>query len=319
MFTIAVDVMGGDLGPRVAFKACRKLLAQRNDVQLLLVMTAEYEDHARRVFASCPQVQIHLADNYVQMSDSPASVLRHKPQSSMAVALRLCAEGQAQGVLSTGNSGALMALSRYLLRVQVGIDRPALAASLPTRGKPVLMLDLGANVLSSADQLVQFARLGVAWKQAQGEPSPALALLNIGEESCKGTDSIKQAAAQLQHEMPDYYQGYCEGNDLFAGELDVVVCDGFVGNVALKTSEGLTAWLSDQVYLEFSRNWWTRILFPILRPVFRRLIGKFSASRYAGALLLGVNGVVVKSHGNSDDKTLLMAMQFLLKNLHQSD
>lgn len=318
MFTIAVDVMGGDLGPRVAFKACRRLLAQRNDVQLLLVMTADYEEQAHRFFASFSQVHIHLADNYVQMADSPASVLRHKPQSSMAVALRLCAEGKAQGVLSTGNSGALMALSRYILGVQVGIDRPALAASLPTRGKPVLMLDLGANVLSSAEQLVQFARLGVAWKQAQGEASPVLALLNIGEESCKGTDSIKQAAVQLQQEMPDYYQGYCEGNDLFAGELDVVVCDGFVGNVALKTSEGLTAWLSDQVYLEFSRNWWTRILFPILRPVFKRLIGKFSASRYAGALLLGVNGVVIKSHGNSDDKTLLMAMQFLLKNLHET-
>ncbi|ASP39880.1 phosphate acyltransferase PlsX [Bacterioplanes sanyensis] len=319
MFTIAVDVMGGDLGPRVAFKACRKWLANESkDSQLLLVMTADHQQQAQEQLADYSgRVRFVLADSVISMSDSPAQALRHKISSTMAMALQLHADGEADAVLSVGNTGALMALARQRLGMYADFDRPALAACLPTRQRPVLMLDLGANLDSSAQQLEQFAALGLAWQMMQGNAARRMALLNIGQESCKGTSTIKDAAERLRERWPEQFVGFCEGTDIYTGELDVVVCDGFVGNVALKTSEGLSSWLSEQIQREFQRHFWGRSFYPLLRPIIARLLRRFNASRYAGALLLGVQGMVVKSHGNSDWRSLNNALCFVHAQLQQ--
>ncbi|GGY42115.1 phosphate acyltransferase [Bacterioplanes sanyensis] len=319
MFTIAVDVMGGDLGPRVAFKACRKWLATRpKNLRLLLVMTADQQAEAQSQLADyLEQVRFVVADVAIAMTDSPSAALRHKQNSSMAMALQLHADGEADAVLSVGNTGALMAMSRQLLGMYDGYQRPALAACLPTRQSPVLMLDLGANLESGAEQLEQFAALGLAWQALQGRPVQRMALLNIGQEACKGTNTIRDAAERFRQRWPEQFVGFCEGTDIYTGELDVVVCDGFVGNVALKTSEGLAAWLSEQIQREFQRHFWGRSFYPLLRPIIARLLRRFNASRYAGALLLGVRGVVVKSHGNSDWRSLHHALKFVYQQLER--
>lgn len=317
MFTIAVDVMGGDLGPRVAFKACRKWLADRPSTdRLVLVMTEEFQAEAEEQLSDyLSQVRFVMAQSAISMADSPTAALRQKQSFSMSMALQLHADGDADAVLSVGNTGALMALARKQLGMYDGFDRPALAACLPTRRRPVLMLDLGANLESSAAQLEQFAMLGIVWQSVQGNRTQRMALLNIGQESCKGTSTIKEASERFRQRWPQQYVGFCEGSDIYTGELDVVVCDGFVGNVALKTSEGLSAWLSDQIQREFQRHFFGRSFYPLLRPIIDRLLRRFNASRYAGALLLGVKGVVVKSHGNSDWRSLHHALGFVAAQL----
>lgn len=312
MFTYAVDVMGGDLGPRVAFKACKKFLRFRRDVSLIIAVTPQYEQEAAAFFASRrSSVRILVCESSINMNDKPAAMLRGGLHSTMAGALRECHEGRAQGMLSVGNTGALMVLARHILGMLPGIDRPALATMLPTRDKPLLMLDLGANLAVDSSQLVQFACIGAAWSQAMGCEKPAVGLLNVGRESAKGTDSVRQAADVLQQIMPGLYRGFYEGDDLYRGELDVLVTDGFAGNIALKASEGLSDWLQEMLHREFRNHWFMRWFAWLWLPAVRHIERRISPSRHGGALLLGLQGMVVKTHGKSDARAFRYALQYL--------
>ena len=313
MFTIAVDVMGGDLGPRVAFKACKKILKSNPDLSLILTMTSEFAEDARSYFSRYLQrIQIIECVDFVAMDDQPARVLRHGKQSSMAMAVQQVKDGHAAGVISVGNTGALMVLSRSILGTVNGISRPALATQIPTRDKPLLMLDLGANLESSADQLCEFARLGAAWCKAQGQRSPKVGVLNIGQEACKGTTEVQLAGQRLTEQMSQHYVGFCEGDSIYSGELDVLACDGFSGNVALKTSEGLAGWVVIELSRVFDRSPLSWVLKPLWASLLRGVLKRFTSTSYAGALLLGVNGIVVKTHGKSDETAFAAAMNYLI-------
>lgn len=319
MFTLAVDVMGGDLGPRVALKACRNLLRQRSDVELIVVVTAAAEVAAKRIVGRSARAHILVCSDQVDMNDKPSQVLRHGLNTTMATAILQVREQRAQAVLSVGNTGALMALSRHLLGTLPGIDRPALATLLPTRGKPLLMLDLGANLSVSAAQLVQFAALGWSWSRLQrGEP-PVVGLLNVGREATKGTDCVRSADQQLRTMLGADYQGFCEGDDLYRGELDVLVTDGFAGNIVLKASEGLSEWLLELLRHEFRRHWLRRWLAPLWLFAIRRIEQRISPARHGGALLLGVKGLVVKTHGKSDARAFRYALSYVLQQLEHHD
>lgn len=320
MFTYAVDVMGGDLGPRVAFKACRKFLRFRRDVQLTIAVTAEYAQEAESWFP--PQkssVRILVCETFIEMTDKPAQMLRKGKSSTMAAVLREFQEGRAQGVLSIGNTGALMVLSRQLLGMFPGMDRPALATMLPTRNKPLLMLDLGANLVVDSDQLVQFATIGTAWSMVLNDGVPKVGLLNVGRESGKGTDCVKEADQQLRRIMPENYTGFYEGNDLYRGELDVLVTDGFAGNITLKASEGLSDWLLELLQQEFRQHWLMKWFAWLWLPAVRRIEQRVSPARHGGALLLGINGVVVKTHGNSDARAFHYALRYLHEKARRFD
>jgi len=320
MFTIAVDVMGGDLGPRVAFKACKKILRSNADLSLILSMTSEYVQAASAYLSRYEsRISIITSNDFIAMDQQPARVLRYGKQSSMALAVQQVRDGHAQGVISVGNTGALMVLCRSILGTVNSISRPALATQIPTQGKPLLMLDLGANLSSSADQLCEFARLGAAWCKAQGERSPKVAMLNIGQESCKGTAEVQLAGQMLSEQMGQYYVGYREGDSIYRGELDVLACDGFSGNVALKTSEGLAGWVSIELARVFDQSSWSWLLKPLWASVLKGVLKRFTSTRYAGALLLGVNGIVVKTHGKSDEIAFLAAMNYLIEQLRVVD
>lgn len=311
MFTLAVDVMGGDLGPRVALKACKKLLRQRPDVRLIVCVAADQIDFAIRYLRSFDRVTCIGCEAQIDMNAKPSRVLRDGLDSSMAKALLELKAGRAQAVLSAGNTGALMALSKRLLGTLKGVDRPALATILPTRNKPLLMLDLGANINVSADLLVQFAALGYSWSAQLITPTPKLALLNVGTESGKGTERIKECDQKLEQMLGESYAGFCEGDDIYRGELDVLVTDGFVGNVVLKASESLSNWLLEQLNSEFRHHWLRRFFLPLWWCALKHIDARMSPARNSGALMLGVDGVVVKTHGSSDTRTFLHALHYV--------
>ncbi|WP_228346724.1 phosphate acyltransferase PlsX [Venatoribacter cucullus] len=317
MFTLAVDVMGGDLGPRVALRACRNLLRQRSDIRLIVAVTAVVAAEAGRLLGRSARVQLLICSDQVDMNDKPSRVLRGGLNSTMAAAINEVREQRAQAVLSVGNTGALMALSRHLLGTLPGIDRPALATLLPTRGKPLLMLDLGANLSVSSGQLVQFAALGWSWSRLQRGGNPSVGLLNVGREATKGTDCVRNADQQLRALLGDDYHGFCEGDDLYRGELDVLVTDGFAGNIVLKASEGLSEWLLELLQQEFRHHWLRRWLAPLWLLAIRRIEQRISPARHGGALLLGVNGVVIKTHGKSDARAFRHALRYVLQQLEQ--
>jgi glycerol-3-phosphate acyltransferase PlsX len=247
------------------------------------------------------RVEVVHAEEVVTMDDPPAQALRGKRKSSMRIAVNLVKEGRADACVSAGNTGALMAISRFVLRTLDGIDRPAIATVLPNQtGGVTTVLDLGANVDCDPEHLLQFAVLGCALVAAVDEKErPSVGLLNIGEEVIKGNDVVKQAAELLRASSLNFH-GNVEGNDIYRGTTDVVVCDGFVGNVALKTSEGLAQMLGDFVRQEFTRNAFTRFLALIAMPVLNRFRKRVDPRRYNGASLLGLRGIVIKSHGAAD-------------------
>ena len=320
MLTIAVDAMGGDLGPRAAFRAIEKLLRKQKDVGIHLFVEPEWQSEAEQSLQRfAPRFRIVVCGQSIAADEKPMVVLRHREDSSMFRAIDACRRGECQGVLSVGSTGALMILSRHLLGVLPGIDRPALATRIPTRGRPLLMLDLGATLSATTCNLVQFAVLGVAWCRSMGTEVPSVGLLNVGHESGKGTDEIRGAHQVLGKCMPENYAGFFEGDDLYRGELDVMVCDGFTGNVALKTSEGLTEWLTWMLREELRSHWGLRLLLPFWRRMFRRVHRQIAPSRHGGALLLGVDGVVVKTHGKSDVSTYEYALQYLLRQVQNHD
>jgi glycerol-3-phosphate acyltransferase PlsX len=268
-------------------------------VSLLLVgRAAEIE---RALGSSTRRVEVVHAEEVIEMHDPPASALRSKRNSSMRVAINLAKEGRADVVVSAGNTGALMAISRFVLKTLDGIDRPAIAGLIPNQtGRGTTMLDLGANVDCSPDHLLQFAVLGSALVAAMEERErPTVGLLNIGEEMIKGNDIVKQSADLLRASPLNFF-GNVEGNDIYRGTTDVVVCDGFVGNVALKASEGLAQMLGGFVREEFKRDPLSKLMALAAYPVLARFRRRVDPRRYNGASFLGLRGLVVKSHGSAD-------------------
>jgi glycerol-3-phosphate acyltransferase PlsX len=301
MITIAVDCMGGDHGTRVTLPACTQFLNQHSDVELILVGLADSMNGY-----SHPRAKVILASEVVTMEDSLEVALRRKKDSSMRVAILQIKDGLAQAAVSAGNTGALMAISRYLLKTLEGIDRPAIAGQIPNaKGHATTVLDMGANVDCSAEHLLQFAVMGSALVSVlTGEENPTVGLLNIGEESIKGNEVIKKSGELLRAAAKagdlNFY-GNVEGNDIFKGTADIVVCDGFVGNVALKASEGLAGMIVDFLKKEFSRNIFTKMSAIFAYPVISALKRRMDHRRYNGGALLGLRGLVFKSHGSADE------------------
>lgn len=299
--------MGGDEGIPVTVPAAFAFAQRFADTHLLLVGLPEELERAIAVAAKrYPSVTperytILAASEVVTMDDSVEIALRRKKDSSMRVAAQAVKDGLADACISAGNTGAWMAISRYVLKTLFGIDRPAIASALPNqKGGATTVLDLGANVDCSAEHLLQFAIMGTALAQAGDlNRAPSVGLLNIGEEVIKGNDVVKQAGELLRQSSLNFY-GNVEGNDIFKGTVDVVVCDGFVGNVALKAAEGLARMMSSMVREEFSRNWFTKLLGLIAMPVLSRFRHRVDNRQYNGAALLGLRGIVIKSHGAAD-------------------
>ncbi|HEX5806017.1 MAG TPA: phosphate acyltransferase PlsX [Macromonas sp.] len=303
MITIAVDCMGGDHGPAVTLPACAAFLTHHPDARLILVGRPE-------VLGSLPagldasRCSAVPAAEVVSMDDPVEVALRRKKDSSMRVAIAQVKDGAAQVAVSAGNTGALMAIARYVLKTIDGIDRPAIATQMPNAtGGATTVLDLGANVDCSAEHLLQFAIMGSALVAATGRASPSVGLLNIGEEVIKGNDVIKQAGQLLRNAAAHgdlNFIGNVEGNDIFKGVVDIVVCDGFVGNVALKASEGLAGMISGMIREEFSRSVFTKLAAVLAMPVLNAFKQRVDHRRYNGAALLGLRGLVFKSHGSAD-------------------
>lgn len=301
--TIAIDAMGGDHGVCVTVPAAVSYLKQHPGDKVVLVGLAEEigdELRAAGIPADHPRLKIHAATEVVEMDEQPQSALRGKKDSSMRVAINLVKSGEAAACVSAGNTGALMATARYVLKTLPGIDRPAIASFLPTRAGQVCMLDLGANVDCTAEHLLQFALMGSTLVAAlEQRENPTVGLLNIGSEDIKGNEVVKQAAELLQGSDLNFY-GNVEGNDIFNGVTDVVVCDGFVGNVALKTAEGVAKMMGGFLKEGFSRNLYSKISGLVALPVLKAFKKRLDHRRYNGASFLGLKGIVVKSHGSAD-------------------
>jgi len=298
---IAIDAMGGDFGPHCIVPACLESLAEFPSLRLTLVGPADLlaDLVAQHPAADAARLSIHPASEVIAMDERPAQVLRGKPDSSMRQALELVRSGAAHACVSAGNTGALMALSRHLLKTLPGIDRPAMVTAIPTARGHCLLLDLGANIDCSAENLYQFAVMGAVAAEAQGVLSPRVALLNVGTEAIKGNQQVKLAASLLQQAAALNYVGFVEGDGLYRGEADVVVCDGFVGNIVLKASEGLAAMIAARVAAQFSAGLFARAVGLLALPLLRRLQGELRPARHNGASFLGLQGIVVKSHGSA--------------------
>jgi phosphate acyltransferase len=308
--TVAVDCMGGDHGPHVTVPAVVEYLRRNSGTQIVLVGLPEVIESELRALKSAqnPQLRIHPASEVVGMDESPALALRGKKNSSMRVALDLVKSGVAQACVSAGNTGALIATSRFVLKTLPGIDRPALAVVLPTIRGHTYVLDLGANVDCSAEHLLQFGVMGATLvATVENKDRPSIGLLNIGEEEIKGNEVVKQAAELLRDSGLNFY-GNIEGNDIYKGTTDVVVCDGFVGNVALKTSEGVAQMLSTYLREEFKRNLLTKFAGLVALPVIKAFKRRVDHRRYNGASLLGLRGIVIKSHGSADSHAFRFAI-----------
>jgi len=300
MIRISVDCMGGDVGPAVTLPACRHFLDTHSDAQVLLVgLQAQLESFQH------PRAKLVAATEVVGMDDDIEVALRKKRNSSMRVAIEQVKEGAADAAVSAGNTGALMAIARYVLKTMEGIDRPAIATQLPNvKGGATLVLDLGANVDCSAEHLLQFAFMGSALASAlTGRSNPSVGLLNIGEEVIKGSEVIKKAGELLRTAANSShlnFYGNVEGNDIFKGTTDIVVCDGFVGNVALKASEGLASMIGQIMKEEFSKTIFRKIAAICAYPVLSSFKKRLDHRVHNGAALLGLRGLVFKSHGSAD-------------------
>jgi glycerol-3-phosphate acyltransferase PlsX len=294
--------MGGDHGPQVTVPAVVDYLHRNPGTDIVLVGLPDVIASELRALKATPnpRLRIQPASEVVGMDESPALALRGKKNSSMRVALDLVKSGAAQACVSAGNTGALIATSRFVLKTLPGIDRPALAVVLPTIRGHTYVLDLGANVDCSAEHLLQFGVMGATLvATVENKERPSIGLLNIGEEEIKGNEVVKQAAELLRDSGLNFY-GNIEGNDIYKGTTDVVVCDGFVGNVALKTSEGVAQMLSTFLREEFKRNLLTKFAGLVALPVIKAFKRRVDHRRYNGASLLGLRGIVIKSHGSAD-------------------
>ncbi|ROR32635.1 phosphate acyltransferase PlsX [Inmirania thermothiophila] len=299
---IALDAMGGDHGPAVVLPAAARALAEHPDLHLVLVGDeAVLRDGLGAIPAAHRgRVELRHASQVVAMDEPPAQALRSKRDSSMRVAVNLVREGAVQACVSAGNTGALMAIARFVLKTLPGIDRPAICTAIPAIDGHTYVLDLGANVALSAEHLFQFAVMGsVLCAAIDGKASPRVGLLNIGEEEIKGIDEVKEAARLLAASDLNYV-GYVEGDGIYLGAADVVVCDGFVGNVMLKASEGVAKMIRHYMRETFGGSLYGRLAALVAMPVLRRLGRRIDPRRYNGASLLGLQGIVIKSHGGAD-------------------
>lgn len=313
MVTLAVDAMGGDFGPRITVPAVLQALNAQQDLRVLLFGR---QDDIRAALPpgtrlSADRLQIIHCEEVIGMAESPSLALRGKKDASLRKMLEAVRDGEAGGCVSAGNTGALMGISRHVLRTPDCIDRPAIFSALPrTGGQHTYMLDLGANVGCDSEQLYQFARMGHAVvKVLEDNPSPRIALLNIGSEDIKGNDQVKLAHELIRQDEELNYVGFVEGSDLFGDKADVVVCDGFVGNVALKTVEGLARYFIAEVKSVFGNDWLGRLVGWLVRPWWRRIEARLNPGRYNGAALIGLKGLVVKSHGNAGEAEFQRAIQ----------
>lgn len=312
MVRIAIDCMGGDHGLPVTIPACLRFLKCHDDVHLVLVGKQPEIEAALQKKKSLehPRITIHHASEVVEMNELPSQALRSKKDSSIRVCANLVKEGLVGAFVSAGNTGALMAISRFVLKTIEGIDRPAIASYMPNQlGKGTLMLDLGANVDCEPEHLFQFAVMGSALvKCTESINQPTIGLLNIGEELIKGNEVVKKAAELLRSSDLNFF-GNVEGNDIYRGTTNVVVCDGFVGNIALKTSEGLAHMLGEMIKSEFKKGLWPKVAAIFAAPVLLRFKKRVDPRRYNGAALLGLKGIVIKSHGSADAYSYFYAIR----------
>ncbi|MDG6774634.1 phosphate acyltransferase PlsX [Thiomicrorhabdus sp. ZW0627] len=306
---IAIDAMGGDHGITVTVPASLDALSKFSDIHIILVgkedlINAELSKYQY----DASRVTVQHAEQVVEMDDLPSKALRNKRQSSMRIALNLVKDDQAHACVSAGNTGALMAVAKFVLKTLPDIDRPAICTSMPTMKGHVHVLDLGANVGVDGDTLAQFAVMGSVLAQAVDDnPNPSVGLLNIGEEEIKGHQRIKDAHQILQNSKINYI-GYVEGDDIYKGNVDIVTCDGFDGNVALKSSEGVAKMISFYLKEAFSRNLLTKFVALLAYPVLKSFKDKVDPRRYNGASLLGLKKIVIKSHGGADEFSFLHAI-----------
>ena len=320
MATIALDAMGGDFGPEVVIPAAVHVVKKFNDIHIILVGDERrLHDCAKQYGIDLDKhFEIHHASQVVEMDEDPRLALRKKKDSSMRVAINLVKEGQAQAVVSAGNTGALMATAKFVLKTLPGINRPAICTTIPSYGGHTHMLDLGANVDSSAEQLFQFAVMGSVLAEAVDTThEPKVGLLNIGSEDGKGNAQVKEANALLQN-GPFNYIGYVEGDDIFSDKVDVVVCDGFVGNISLKTMEGVAKMIATMMREEFNRSILSRLAALIAWPVLNRFKKRVDPRRYNGASMLGLTGIVIKSHGGTDVLGYANAIEIALLEIEKS-
>jgi len=308
--------MGGDFGPPVTVPAALQYLSTEADVTLLIVGDREQiSQHLGDADDSVlSRIEILHSDSVVTMDDKPSSVLRGKSGSSMGLAIQAVKDGRAHACVSAGNTGALMALSRSVLGTYEGIDRPAIITQIPTQKNHCQVLDLGANVQCDAQHLYQFAIMGsLVAQMVDNIPEPRVALLNVGQEETKGSDQVRETARLIAADQRLNYVGFVEGDQIFGGEVDVIVCDGFVGNVALKTSEGLIKMALGQLIRAFHRNLYSRLVGVLAQPIINRLASQLDTRRHNGASLLGVQGTVIKSHGNADQTSFKQAIRRALQ------
>lgn len=303
--TLALDAMGGDHGLSIVVPAAVSALQRHSSLQIILVGdSASIQAELQRCGTSGSgnaRIRIQPASEVVGMDELPSKALRNKKDSSMRVAINLVKAGQADACVSAGNTGALMATAKFVLKTLPGIDRPAIISAIPAMNGHTYMLDLGANLVCTPEQLFQFSVMGsVLMTALYGIESPRIALLNVGTEEMKGHEDIQEAALLLSESQLNYV-GFVEGTDIYLSDkADVVVCDGFVGNVALKTSEGVAKLIAHFMQLEFKRNVLTKLAALAAMPVLRALKSRMDPRRYNGASLLGLNGIVIKSHGSAD-------------------
>lgn len=307
---ISLDAMSGDRGAAVVVRAAFAALRKHDNLELHLVGLADQlEQLVARHGGAHERLFIVPATEVVEMSEAPTDALRRKKDSSMRIAINLVAEGRTAACVSAGNTGALMATAKFVLKMLPGIDRPAILAELPTMQGSVHMLDLGANASCTAEHLFQFALMGsIVAADLSGKESPRIALLNIGAEDTKGNQTVKEAAQLLEASSLNYV-GYIEGNELFSERADVVVTDGFTGNVALKSMEGIAGLTRFYLKRAFTRNWLAKLQALLAAPVLKRLAADTDSRRYNGATLVGLNGIVIKSHGSADELAFLHAIE----------
>ncbi len=316
---IAVDVMGGDKGVFPVLEAVARVAARLENTEFLLVGHQDQIQPHLQNFSNLP-IAVHHADDQVSMDDKPGVVLRQKKESSMWKALELVSKDEVDACVSGGNTGALMAMGKYLLKTFPGIDRPAICKAIPSKNGHCYLLDLGANINCSSEQLLQFAFMGTVLAAATDNNSaPKVGLLNIGEENIKGIEQVRLAADLLRQQQKINFVGFVEGNEIYTGDVDVVVCDGFVGNIALKVSEGAARFLADSVKEVFDRSLYGKLAGKIASPIVNRWRAQYDPVSHNGASFLGLQGTVIKSHGSADSRgfyhALLMAIDHVSNNI----
>ena len=308
---ISVDAMGGDFGPPVTVPAALKILKKYENISIILVGDGDKITKILKKKKSLnhPRISVHHTTQVVGMEELPQTALKNKKDSSMRVSINLVKEGAADACVSAGNTGALMATARFVLRMLPGIDRPAISSELPSDNGTTCMLDLGANADCTPEQLLQFGIMGsILTNVLHKKNNPSIGLLSNGSESMKGSEVVKKSAELFRDSHLNFY-GNVEGDDIFKGTTNVVVCDGFTGNISLKTTEGLAKMMANFLTLEFKRNWLTKISAIIALPVLKRFKKRLDPRRYNGASFLGLNGIVVKSHGGADEFAFIHALE----------